>query len=269
MNHDDAIEMFLDDLAARLRGDGVHNRRILREVEEHLLDDVEGLIDSGVERDMARRMAVERFGTPSEIALDFDSGLPRRERIISASASLARYCVLLAGIVFVAIGVSGVIAFVLGETVGISFVADPVVAGSVSDDRCVDFFGFHPEVATCEEAALLHHYDELIGYRLAAGALGLLAIAVAWATGVRGPVVRRLIALPPTILPAMVAGLFAVTTFLALFIAVMEGAFVGSDGSGEMLSNALTGMIFFVLSFGAFLISTDRGSVVRRWAVGR
>ena len=75
MNHDDAIEMFLDDLAARLRGDGVRNRRILREVEEHLLDDAEGLIDSGVEGDMARRMAVERFGTPSEIALDFDSGL--------------------------------------------------------------------------------------------------------------------------------------------------------------------------------------------------
>lgn len=167
-----------------------------------------------------------------------------------------------------AIGVSGVIALALGETVGISFVTDPVAVGSVSADRCADFFGFHPGATDCEEAALLHHYDELIEYRLVEGALGLLAIAAAWATGVRGPIVRRLIALPPTTLPAMVAGLFAVTTYLALFIAIMEGVFVGSDGSGEMLSNALTSMIFFGFSSVAFLISADRGSGVRQWTVG-
>ena len=49
MKCNDAIEAFLDDLALRLRGDGAHARRILREVEEHLLDDVERLIGSLVQ----------------------------------------------------------------------------------------------------------------------------------------------------------------------------------------------------------------------------
>jgi hypothetical protein len=85
MKCNDAIEAFLDDLALRLRGDGAHARRILREVEEHLLDDVERLIGSGVPGDTARRMAVENFGTPSALALEFDSVIPQRARIISAS----------------------------------------------------------------------------------------------------------------------------------------------------------------------------------------
>lgn len=64
----DDIESYLDDLATRLRVGPARARRFLAEAEEHLRETVAREEAAGADTELARRRAIERFGTASEVA---------------------------------------------------------------------------------------------------------------------------------------------------------------------------------------------------------
>jgi hypothetical protein len=108
----------------------------------------------------------------------------------------------LVGIALVAVGVSGLLAWGMGATVGKGFVAGDPPGVTYTTARCADFFEYAPHARSCEQAATEHHFGEVVDYRIGAGVLGVVALAVAawW---------RRRRAqsdlLPPTLVPTVAA----------------------------------------------------------------
>jgi hypothetical protein len=62
------IDTYLDELLSRLRGPAAHVRRTLAEAEAHLRDAADAEIIRGVEVPAAERKAIERFGSPRQVA---------------------------------------------------------------------------------------------------------------------------------------------------------------------------------------------------------
>lgn len=64
----DHIDRYLDELAGRLRLGPARTRRFLAEVEDHLREASAREEAAGADPELAARRAVERFGTPGEVA---------------------------------------------------------------------------------------------------------------------------------------------------------------------------------------------------------
>ncbi|WP_248964049.1 hypothetical protein [Sphaerisporangium perillae] len=77
----------------------------------------------------------------------------------------------------VAIGVSGAVAKILGRVFGAGFVSADLPGVAYTPERCADFVRYFPG-KSCLEAAALHHWGEVVTYRVAAGILGLVLGAV-------------------------------------------------------------------------------------------
>jgi hypothetical protein len=75
-----------------------------------------------------------------------------------------------------AIGLSGLVAARMGAAFGKSFVAGDAPGVSYSKARCADYFEYEPHAHSCEQAATMHHYGEVVGYRMDAGILGLIIL---------------------------------------------------------------------------------------------
>ena len=139
----------------------------------------------------------------------------------------------------IVIGVSGLLAEVLGDVFGAAFVAGDPPGVTYTPDRCADFFEYFPHARTCAEAAALHHFGEVVEYRVALGVLGmfaLVALVAARRWGSRtGPDWT-----PPRIavLSALVA-LFGVAGVGLSGLSLMELAFGRSSGVGADLSLGL------------------------------
>jgi putative lipase involved disintegration of autophagic bodies len=79
------------------------------------------------------------------------------------------------GAVFLlAIGLSGLLADTFGRVFGTAFVAGDAPGVTYTAERCAQLLSFEPQARSCEEAAIAHHFGEVVSYRLAAGALGVL-----------------------------------------------------------------------------------------------
>ncbi len=75
-----AIANYLEELSGLLARR--HRRRVLAEVRAHLLDAAAAEEMRGADPDDAARHAVERFGTPTRVATQFNA-LPRRTRALA------------------------------------------------------------------------------------------------------------------------------------------------------------------------------------------
>ncbi|MDP9295967.1 MAG: hypothetical protein M3O88_04635 [Actinomycetota bacterium] len=98
---------------------------------------------------------------------------PARTLLLELASVLTR----LAAIGFLAIGLSGLLAGLFGALFGETFVAGDAPGVTYTQARCADYFEYQPGSRTCEQAATLHHYGEVVDYRVAAGILGLLVLA--------------------------------------------------------------------------------------------
>ena len=139
----------------------------------------------------------------------------------------------LGAIGLLAIGASGVIAGVERATLGDRFVAGDLPGRTYDAARCRELREYAPPKTSCLDAAAIHHSDEVVLYRVAAGIAGLAALVLWWAA-------RRRVhvrALPPCLVPALAVtafGLAAAVTATQAANALVEGGM--RAGAGQWLS---------------------------------
>ncbi len=97
-----------------------------------------------------------------------------RAAVVELSLAITR----LAIVGLIAIGISGVAAGIFGSAFGRSFVAGDPPGVTNTAERCGEYFEYSPGATTCEEAATWHHYGEIVRYRVGAGVLGAILLAV-------------------------------------------------------------------------------------------
>jgi hypothetical protein len=256
----DLIEGYLDRLLGHLRGSAHDVRRILAEAEEHLRDAAAELVAAGASEEEAQRRAIERFGDPRAVARRFSARLaPVPPGAVAAE--LAGTAVLLGGVGLVAIGVSGLVAELLGRLLGPGFVAGDLPGVTYTPERCAEFLEYFPDAGGCERAAALHHWGEVVEYRVAAGVLGLLVLGafLLWRRRARPP--RYLGVLPDgfaatvaTSLYGVAAAVLAVESLDALLVA-------GGDGAGQWLSGAAVALamaVFYGVSLYRAMLNRAR-----------
>jgi len=157
----------------------------------------------------------------------------------------------LAWIGFVSIGASGLVAAGMQAAFGAGFLAGDLPDVTYTADRCADLKEYAPSSATCEEAAALHHSDETVTYRVAAGVLGVLLLGV-WVfarrrTSASGD------GLPAGMMAAAGCALFGVVG-LALLAQGLELLTLGpSTGEGADLSAAIVSLgVAAIFAVGLF-----------------
>jgi hypothetical protein len=256
---DDPIETYLDELFATMRGSPRTIRRVLREVEDHLRDAAADAQRAGMTDDEAARSAVARFGPARALASTASVG--GRVRASVVLRQLVVMGCLLAGIGFIAVGASGVVAAAMGKALGARFVAGDLPGVTYTAARCDDFARLVPEATSCGQAAAIHHYGEVVEYRIAVGIAGLGAL-LAWRTlRRRWPVTTSGLVLPPALAPALAMALFAMASIL-LAVQAANALTIGRNaGAGQWLSAAVVSLIGAVASGGSVVRSLLRASV--------
>jgi hypothetical protein len=158
----------------------------------------------------------------------------------STIRSLALGILFLAWVGFVSIGVSGVVAAGMQAAFGAGFLAGDLPDVTYTPDRCTELKEYAPPGASCEEAAALHHSDETVTYRFAAGVLGVLLLGI-WVF------TRRRAAPPGDGLPAGMVSAAGCALFgvvgLALLAQGLELLAIGpAAGEGADLSAAIVSL---------------------------
>jgi hypothetical protein len=245
----DPIEAYLDELADRLRSlPGSEIRRVLAEAEDHLRTSADSLVAAGATPADADRRAIELFGEPAAVAAAVRSQHPAGLTGIALDAIRKLSIVAVVGLC--AIGLSGVLSEGLGAAFGKAFVAGDGPGVTYTAARCADFRAFHPEAATCAQAATAHHFDETVGYREEAGVLGLMGLVALIVLLRLGAVGRwlRTGPLPASTTPLVGTVAFGIAAAALLGLGTMEIVFGITNGTGSLLSDGLVAAAAFALS---------------------
>jgi len=186
--------------------------------------------------------------------MQFESVAPLGTSGRSVSRELMVAIAKMAGVGLVAIGVSGILAAVMGASFGKGFVSGSADGITYTPQRCADFLSFFPDAGTCEAAATAHHFDEAVSYRAAAGVLGLVTLGAWWFMRRRFARPVRPV-LPPSTEPAVGAALFGVAAVALLGLGTTHMTFGGSsNGAGEFLSDGIVALA----AFGAYALRLRR-----------
>lgn len=249
----DLVDAYLDELLEKMRGSGHDVRRTLSEAEDHLREAVDEGLAQGLELEAAQLRAVDRFGSPATVARRFAT---EEGRLLPPSAMLhvALALGLVAAIGMVAIGVSGLLAAAAGSVVGKRFVAGDAPGVVYTPARCAEFFQLAQGSATCGQAAVAHHFDEVVFYRLDAGILGLVGLAGWWLLRRLFPRMAGVKVLPDSFVPTVGAAMFGAAAVFLLAPSAIQLVFGDSDGVGDFL----TGGIVSLMVGAAFCVSLNR-----------
>jgi hypothetical protein len=223
------IEDYLDELLVALQGDPRRARHLLLEAEDHLRSSTESLVAQGFDPIEAEREAVRRYGPVPDVA--------RALRRL-APEDLVRPLVGLTAVGLIAIGVSGVIADVMGRLWGPMFVSGDLTGTTYTPERCTDFVRLYPG-HECLQAAALDHWGETVQYRVVVGLLGLIALLVY-------RFLRRGTPLPGGIIPGVALTLFGFAAAL-LGAVSLQAALDNGRGLGAPLSAAIVSLVMVAL----------------------
>lgn len=171
------LESYLDELFDRLGGTGGAGRRALAETEDHMRSLAEAAVAAGAGEQEAELAAIARFGPAAQIAgqlQDVHAGIWRWVRPAFTGLWLA------GGAGLVAVGVSGLVAQLLGQAYGALFVAGDAPGVTYTAARCAEYFEYAPGARSCAAAAAAHHWGEVVSGRVEIGVLGLLALLALW-----------------------------------------------------------------------------------------
>jgi hypothetical protein len=187
-------------------------------------------------------------------------GTSRSSLSPSVTTGVVRAWLSLASVGLLAIGASGVLAAVMGTAFGASFVSGDLPGVTYTADRCAELMEYAPGAGSCTAAAAVHHLDETVTYRIAAGVLGMVAFAAWYAW-------RRRDSLAGDPLPAAFTASAGAATFgvvgLGLLVAGVDGLVLGA-GAGAYLSAALVSLAVAV----GYLAGIVRALAVRPVATG-
>jgi hypothetical protein len=258
----DAVEAYLDDLADRLRLRGRHLRHVLAEVDDHLVAARAAAVADGLDVDAAARRAVAEFGPADLVARRLSSSGRALTTQLVRQGALS--LLLVGAIGLLAIGLSGLVAWGAGVAFGKPFVSGDVPGVTYTSARCAEYHALAPGQPTCARAAVTHHFDEVVGYRVAAGLLGLLVLAV-WLAVVRPWRRRETAATPHDVLPAgfaatVGAALFGAAATITLPGGLLELVFAGRNGGA---GNLLSAGVVSTLVFAAFSVALWRSLAAR------
>jgi hypothetical protein len=242
------IDAYLDQLARELRVEPGRVRRILTETEDHLRQSAAEAVAAGASEEEGARQAIARFGAPRTVARRFaaeEGRLLPPALLLHLTLSLGA----VAGVLLVAVGVSGLLAAGMGAAFGKAFVSGDAPGVTYTAERCADYFEYFPNASDCADAATQHHFEEVVFYRLTAGVLGLLVLGGLFVVRRRYPRGAGVRLLPESFAPTVVATLFGIAA-LYLLGNSMQIAFGITDGTGALLSGgvvALAGLAIFAL----------------------
>lgn len=231
------VEEYLDRLFDRLAGTGSTGRRALDEVTDHLRASTAAGVAAGLSPVDAERAAVDRFGPVERTARGLRPvpGFPLR-RLAASAAVLGSFGL-------VAVGLSGLVAGALGAVFGKPFVSGDPPGVTYTAARCADFLEYHPDAGSCQAAAVAHHFDEVVSYRVAAGVLGLLALLAFWVLRRLGPLSGPAWAARPDLVAIVGAGAFAVGAVFFGGAGSMELLSGLRDGTGGLISAGLVSLV--------------------------
>jgi hypothetical protein len=243
------VEEYLDRLFDLLAGTGAAGRRALDEVADHLRTSAAADVANGLSRMDAERAAVGRFGPAEQVArgLRPPAGVGFGLRRLAASATV------LGSIGLVAVGLSGLVAGALGALFGKTFVSGDPADVTYTPLRCAEYLEYYPSYGDCRAAAVAHHFDEVVQYRVAAGVLGLLVLLAFWGLRRFGPLAGPAWAPRPDLMTVVGAGAFAGGVVLfggAGSLQLLAGL---SAGAGQLLSAGLVSLVALA-GFGALLV---------------
>jgi hypothetical protein len=155
---------------------------------------------------------------------------------------LLRAATLLGAVALVAIGASGLIAELFGQAFGARFVSGDLPGTAYTPERCAEFLEYFPRAGSCTRAAELHHWGEVVQYRVAAGVLGLLVLGgyALWRRGRREP--RYLGVLPDGFAATVATALYGVAAAGLLLQSLNGYVFGHGVGNGQWLSGAIVSL---------------------------
>jgi hypothetical protein len=159
----------------------------------------------------------------------------------AVAAELARTAVRLGAIALVAVGVSGLVAELFGRVFGARFVSGDLPGTSDTPARCAYFLEYFPRAGSCAHAAELHHWGEVVEYRVAAGVLGLLVLA-GYALWQRRRQPRHVGVLPDGFAATVATALYGVAGAGLLLLSLDAYVVAGGAGSGQWLSGAIVAL---------------------------
>ena len=250
-----AVEAYLDRLADAMVLRGRSVRRILAEADDHLQEAVAEAREGGLDRAAAEEQAVARFGPPTTVARQLAAAEGRVPAGMVWSTVLSLW--LVAAIGLLAIVASGGVAAVMGSVVDKSFVAGDPPGVTYTAARCAEYMAYQPGEATCADAALAHHYDEVVWYRVDGGILGLLALAGWWFVRHRRVRAGRSDALPPVLVALAGTVLFGLAALGLVGLGTMQGTVGGGNSAGGLLSGGLVAAVV-AAAFAAWLYRSWR-----------
>jgi hypothetical protein len=229
---DDPIEAYLDDLLAELRGTARDVRRSVAECEAHLRESVERRIAAGTSPQEAAAQALEAFGGVRDVAKRFNRA-HRPEALRTLAPGLVFEAWRLTAVGLVAIGISGVIAWLTAMAAGTSAVFADAPGTRYGTSACAHYLAVQQGAKTCAAAALLEGRDDALLQRWAAGVLGLVLLGASFWWQRRRAGDRRAMDLH------MPVALIGVTAFGAAGLCLtgygIDRAFV-STGSGQWIT---------------------------------
>lgn len=230
------IEDFLDELLRRTRADARTTRRLLDEASDHVHATAAELRSGGMSPQEAETEAVHRFGPVAPIV-----HATFRRSFMGLVSETLRAALFLTGCGLVAVGISGLVAFVMNVWAGRSFVGGVTVFPSSSAPG-----------ASVQETA-----DDAVVLRLIAGLIGLLLLLgyLAWRRYNRIPSV-----LPAGLVDALGAAAFAAGTAALVIASADQATRTGTAGVGFALSGALVALpatVYFCFRAARALLSSS------------
>jgi hypothetical protein len=237
------IDSYLDELAESLTLPPSRALRVLRECEDHLYDAAYALIEAGAEPSEAERAAVQRFGNAQDVARGFMPESIAWVPLVRAAAG-SLYNVAVVGLI--AVGLSGLLALALSGAFGRDFVAGDAPGVTYTAARCADYFEYEPGAGSCNDAAVQHHFGEIVDYRLMAGVLGLVGLGAAFALSRRRKATRT--HLPATFTPTVGASIFGAAALGLLALSGGSAGQMGANLSGALIAAAVAAFYALRLS---------------------